>query len=302
MLRARSIAVLLAAAGALACGHHHPDPCDFTTAGATWLAFSSWSGTSWDVHVMRADGTCRTPITTDPSRDLSPTWGPKGVLAYASDRGSGQAIWIHSLEVGAERRLDTGTLMADSPTFSPDGSKIAFEGTYAGSVTTSVYVVPAAGGTPIELTPEPVPHGNGGPVFSPDGATVYFVSNRAGGYEIFKIPAAGGAAVRVTFGSGIIGKPALSSDGSRLAYTRLSGGTTDVVLYDPLGLTSSSIRIAGAAEPAFDPGGGRLAVRAPYGGSMTHIALVPLPAGGTADQLSTGGGPDGEPAFAPLGH
>ena len=249
--------------------------------------------------MIRADGTCRRPITSDAAVDLNPAWATNGVVAYESDRAP-SGVWIHDVELGIQRRLDTGALRASSPAFSPDGRTLAFEGRAPGVTTGGIYTVPLAGGTPVLLTPEDVPHGNGGPAFSPDGATVYFVSNRTGSYEVFKVPVAGGPAVQVTEASGILGKPAVSPDGASLAFARAAGLTTEVVLYDLGTGAGTPLGVASAADPAFDPAGGRLAVQV-FHGSAANVDLVSLPATSTSP-LTTGRGPDGAPAFAPLGH
>jgi len=248
--------------------------------------------------VVRADGTCRRTVAQSGSADLDPAWAPSAILAYDSTRPPLPSVWIQDLATGAEHRLDVGaTLRGASPAFSPDGQTIAFEGRYVGSTTSSIYAVDASGGHLRELTPEATPHGNGGPVFSPDGATVYFVSNRTGSqYDVYEVPAAGGAAVPITSGSGIIGRPAISPDGATLAYARATATSTEVVLFDLGSKTTTPLAVADASEPAFDPAGGRLAARV-----RENLELVPLP-GGAATRLTSGPGPDGTPAFAPVGH
>ena len=307
---ARLIAVLLAAAAGAACASHEAqqqtpqsplDPCAHATPGAAWLAYATGESGSWDVLAMRADGTCTRTLASGPASDLDPAWAPSGIVAYASDRAPLPSVWVHEVETGAERRLDVGaSLRASSPAFSPDGETLAFEGRYVGSLTSSIYRVPVGGGTPVELTPEATPHGNGGPAFSPDGATIYFVSNRTGVYDVFSVPAVGGPVIPVTTGSGIRGKPAISPDGTTLAFTRSAGSSTEVVLYDLGAATITPLGIAGASDPAFDPAGGRLLIRAPHG-LQTTIDLVAV-SGTGATRVTFGPGPDGAPAFAPLGH
>lgn len=299
MSRARLIVVLLAAAGSAACGQGK-DPCAFGASGAGWLAFTSLRSGGSDVQIVRADGTCRRALAADGAGNFDPAWGPGGIVAYDSDRGSLPGVWLHDVRSGAERLLDVGALVASSPAFSPDGTRLAFEGRAPGATTGSIYVVPVAGGTPVELTPEATPHGNGGPVFSPDGATtVYFVSNRSGPYDVFAVPSAGGPAVQVTTGSGIVGKPAISPDGRTLAFTRVAGASTEVVFYDLGTAVTTPLGIPGAAEPSFDPRGGRLAILA-FHGPYPTIDLAPL-SGAPLVRVTFGPGPDGAPAFAPLG-
>lgn len=301
-----ALALALAVAGGAACGAHPgtpedprgPEaPCAFATPGARWLAFASAEGGDWDIHVVRADGSCRRALSAVPGVDVNPAWGPGGVVAYESDRAPGTGIWLHDVAAGTERRLDVGGLRAMAPAFSPDGAWLAFEGRPPGATASSIYVVRVAGGAPVELTPGASPHGNGGPVFSPDGAAVYFVSNRNGPYEVFRVPAAGGAAEQVTTGSGIVGRPALSPDGATLAFTRAAGASTEVVRYALASRATTPLGVATAAAPAFDPAGGAVAVRV-FHGAAANVDLAPLE-GGVAVRVTSGPGPDGAPAFPP---
>jgi Tol biopolymer transport system component len=61
---------------------------------------------------------------------------------------------------------------------------------------------------------------NHSPVWSPDGRWIYFVSNRDGTNDIYRIPAGGGQIERLTVGLGAQ-SIALSGDGRRLAYNVL---------------------------------------------------------------------------------
>lgn len=308
--QARVIALLLAGAGAAGCHgkDDRKDPCAYETPGAAWLAFQSGEAGTWDIHVIRADGTCRRALTSDAAFDANPVWAPGGVVVFESDRPT-TSLWRVSAVSGALARVDLPAgLMAASPAISPDGTELAFEGRYAGSTVNSIFVVPLAGGTPVDVTPEAVPHGNGKPVFSPDGQSLYFVSNRAGPADVFRVPVTGSLdPEKVTTGSRIYGRVAVSPDGATLAYTRAISGTPpyEVALFDPAHGTSVALGVPSAAEPTFDPAGGRLAVRTDHDvpplGSTTLLELVPLPAAGSL-RLTTGRGPDGAPAFDRLQH
>jgi TolB protein len=291
------LAAIVVAALASGCGREAP--CAFASKGAPWLALSSAEAGTWQVQAIRADGSCRHPLTQDSSTNLDAAWGRGGTVAYDSDRAPGLGIWIQDVAAAIESRLDLGDLRATSPAFSPDGATIAFEGRPPGVTTGAIYTVPFRGGTPTLMTPEAVPHGNGGPAFSPDGATIYFVSNRGGPYDVYEVPAAGGDAIQVTSGSGIVGKPSVSPDGKTLAFARAVGSTTEVVLYDLATGATAPLGVPSASEPAFDPAGGRLAVRV-FRGTTSNVALAPLDGSGSL-ALTSGSGPDGAPAFAPQG-
>jgi len=79
------------------------------------------------------------------------------------------------------------------PAISPDGKTIAF------SHRGDIYVVPATGGPAQPLTVHPAYDYM--PVWSNDGRTLAFASDRYGNMDVFRIPATGGEAVRLTWHS-----------------------------------------------------------------------------------------------------
>ena len=61
-------------------------------------------------------------------------------------------------------------------------------------------------------------------MFSPNGQQLYFVSDRGGGPQIYRMAAAGGPPERITFGGGYNISPAISPDGTLMAYVSRSNG------------------------------------------------------------------------------
>jgi Tol biopolymer transport system component len=79
------------------------------------------------------------------------------------------------------------------PAISPDGSTILF--CYKGDI----YSVPSAGGsaTPLTLSESY----EFAPVWSHDGKTIAFASDRYGSFDVFVMPSSGGEGKRLTFHS-----------------------------------------------------------------------------------------------------
>ena len=80
-----------------------------------------------------------------------------------------------------------------NPAISPDGQWIAFE--YKGDL----FKVPTGGGMAIPITITPDYESN--PVWSHDGKSIAFASDRYGNFDVFVMPSNGGTATRLTYNS-----------------------------------------------------------------------------------------------------
>src|SRR5690242_4188179 len=83
---------------------------------------------------------------------------------------------------------------ARTPDISPDGKLVAFS--YLGDI----WTVETIGGVARPVTMHEAHDIN--PVFSPDGRSIAFSSNRHGSYDVFVVPSVGGKPKRLTFDSG----------------------------------------------------------------------------------------------------
>lgn len=100
------------------------------------------------------------------------------------------------LALSAEEPAPAGAVpirMVGTPALSPDGKTLVFEWL------DDLWAASADGGKARRLTQHPARET--APCFSPDGATLYFSSGRAGGLQVFSMPAAGGPATQHTFHS-----------------------------------------------------------------------------------------------------
>src|SRR5262249_42262265 len=115
------------------------------------------------------------------------------VFIYAND------LWIADRAGGEARRLTTAVGEETGPAVSPDGSMIAFTGSYDGNQ--DIYIIPAVGGEPRRLTWHPRPEIVCG--WSPDGKSILFHSDAENYYdEVYTVPAAGGFPVKLPLGVG----------------------------------------------------------------------------------------------------
>ncbi|HEX3481455.1 MAG TPA: S9 family peptidase [Kofleriaceae bacterium] len=85
------------------------------------------------------------------------------------------------------------------------------------------------------------------PSFSPDGASIAFVSNLTGLPQVFIVPTGGGWPVQVTSGSDPVGRPAWSPRGDLIAYTVAPGGglNTQVHVVAPDGTGGRRLTLGG---------------------------------------------------------
>ncbi len=117
-------------------------------------------------------------------------------------------VWTSTLE-------DTRAPIRDGgPSWSPDGSRIAFHSSRTGGG--DIYVMNADGSGVRQLTDHPA--SDGSPSWSPDGKQILFDSKRSGNFDIWVMNADGTGSKRLTRDPGRDLAPSWSPDGSKIAY------------------------------------------------------------------------------------
>lgn len=170
------------------------------------LASSDRSG-NWDVYLLSSSGGELQQLTTDPAVDAGPRWKPDGSeIAFYSSRTGHREIWVMGPDGGQARQLTRGDAESYYPAWSPDGTEIVKE---AGGL--SVISVQGTGGR--RLTSE---RRDLHPDWSSDGRWVVFDSGRDGIQRLWRIPASGGPAERLSQGPGV--HPRWSADGKRVYF------------------------------------------------------------------------------------
>jgi tricorn protease len=134
------------------------------------------------------------------------------VFTFAGD------LWTVARSGGEAVRLTTAPGIETDAIVSPDGTLVAFSGSYDGN--TDIYTVSITGGVPKRLTWHPSPDT---PVaFTPDGKQILFRSNRstpARGVRLYTMSVDGGPATEVPLP--LANQGSYSADASKLAYTPL---------------------------------------------------------------------------------
>jgi len=168
-----------------------------------------------------------------------PQWSPDGTrVSYVTrptpkaDDGALSDVWVIAVASGEKKRIAGEPGSADNARWSPDGKWIAFDGTTdrdPGPSTSYLYLYPADGGTPRQLTAKfDLPAGT--PVWSPDGKTLYFSTNTLEAIEVYSADVATGAVRQLTKRGGSTGITEISRDGRTFIGTT-SGPTQTTEIY-----------------------------------------------------------------------
>ena len=152
------------------------------------VLFISYLNGNREIYLTDAAFGAIANLTNDPAWDEWPAWSPDGTrIAFTSDR-SGD-FEVYSMNVDGSGVVNLTNHPADDgeggqapggPTWSPDGRRIAFDSTRAGSL--QVFAMDADGGNVSQLTDGA---SNFEPAWSPDGRQIAFVSDRTGIRQLF---------------------------------------------------------------------------------------------------------------------
>ncbi|MBS1200401.1 MAG: Tol-Pal system beta propeller repeat protein TolB [Proteobacteria bacterium] len=227
---------------------------------------------------------------------MSPAWSPDGRnLAYVSFEGGLSSIFVQDLASGQRVRVSARSGINGAPAFSPDGRQLALAlSRRDGNV--DVYTLTLATQQLTRLTDSPAIDTE--PAWSPDGKELFFTSDRGGGPQVYRVPAGGGGAQRVTFEGSYNARPRLTADGKILAVVTLDRGAYRIGVVD-LARRTSRVLTSGRQDesPSFAPNGAML-IYATRDGRKGVLATVSVD-GSVQQRLAAGEGDVREPAWSP---
>jgi acylaminoacyl-peptidase len=216
-----------------------------------------------NLWIVDFEGTNHRPLTTGVENDASPRWAPDGGrIAYISSAGGSRQLHVRWMDTGQTAMITHLTASPGGIAWSPGGEWIAFSmlvpersddfaklppkpkgaewakppkviekmiyrsnaAGYLPDAFSHIFVVPAEGGTPRQVTSGRFHHG-GTPVWAPDGKSLLFSANRNDDWdrepresEIYQVSLETGDIRQLTDRYGPDLNPAVSPDGSRIAY------------------------------------------------------------------------------------
>jgi acylaminoacyl-peptidase len=222
-----------------------------------------------NLWIINFDGTDHRPVTTGNYSDTSPRWSPDGTqIIFISNRDGSSQIYRRWLDSGQTAKVTNVTSAPNGIAWSPDGKWISFtmhvpenatqivkmpappEGAkwaepakvidklvyrfngagYLKPGYTHLFVAPADGGTPRQISSGKFQHGGvafgaSEAVWSPDGRALIMSVNRHEKFEleardtdVFEFSVADGAVKKLTSRKGPDGAPSVSPDGKQIAY------------------------------------------------------------------------------------
>jgi Tol biopolymer transport system component len=164
-------------------------------------------------------------VYTAPGVIEAPNWSRDGKFLLVNTEGD---LYRLPLNTGGRRRLEKvrlgqgGYRCNNDHDLSFDNKRLAFSAASPSSPKSQVFVADADGGNVRLVTPAAPSYFHG---WSPDGEWLAFVAERGDGrYELYRVPAGGGAEERLTFSGGYDDGPEYSPDGQWIYFNSNRGG------------------------------------------------------------------------------
>ena len=182
----------------------------------------------------------------------APNWSHDGTMFYFNKNGriyryritpavgsAGSRPFANPASAEQPELVDTGFAVTcnNNHGFSRDGSMLAITDKTKGG-RAHIYIMPATGGTPTEVTPYSPSEFHG---WSPDGQTLAYSAKREGKGGIFTIPVTGGFETRLTTAVGIDEGPEFSAEGRWIYFSSDRSGRSQIWRMRPDGSVPEQI-------------------------------------------------------------
>ena len=186
----------------------------------------------------------------------------------------------------------------DNPSWSPDGSMIAFSSDR--NANWEVYVMDADGSNQTRLTNNPT--NDGYLDWSPDGSRIAFNSDRDGDIEVFVMNADGTNQTNLTNNPARDFMPSWSPDGAKITFNSDRDGNWEIYVMDADGSNQTRLTNDPARDenPSWSPDGTRIAFVSDKTGNPEIYFMNSD--GSNQTRLTDNPAKDSEPTWSPDGH
>jgi TolB protein len=248
--------------------------------------------------VSDADGENANVVADSPQPLMSPAWSPDARrLAYVSFEGDQAAIYVQTLRTGTREKVSGRPGVNGSPSFSPDGRQLTItRSDDRGNL--DVFALDLATQMLRQLTTDSGIDTEAS--WTPDGRTIYFTSDRAGGAQIYRVGTAAGArAERVSYENTYNARPRVSPDGKQVAVVYGNNNTYRIGIIEVAngefrGLTDGKLD----ESPSFAPNGAQI-IYATRDGNRGVLASVSTD-GRIKQRIASVSGDVQEPVWGPF--